>query len=269
MSCRACVTARMAECDLSGEMKKQRCCGCWKQHGGFQVHNAATKKLMLMQAATQMMLFCGPRQEGEPEETFDEQRTRRACLNTIVECGFTRALSIPCGPNSVTDFYMTDYDNLTSHGWTMALAPRRETKEKRICGYAASAIDGRLLLRLAEAGAQLDKLREALAHARRAVELLNTLDKGQGVPLEKQRNEDGTIHHLTLREIGHPARTLIKPAQELVQQLSTLLQEKLLEDKRQKGGGGDDDNEGDGGKTPRSARGVKSKGKPKGGGRKR
>ena len=43
-----------------------------EHYGGFQIHNAATRKLFLMQAATQVMLFFGPRREDEPAETFEE-----------------------------------------------------------------------------------------------------------------------------------------------------------------------------------------------------
>ena len=38
---------------------------------------------MLMQAATQVMLFFGP--QIEPEETFEENMMRRACIEAVVE----------------------------------------------------------------------------------------------------------------------------------------------------------------------------------------
>lgn len=84
MVCRRCVTLHMIRCDLSGDIKRQRCRACWEHYGGYQQHNAATKKLMLMQAAKQVMLFCGPRREDEPEETFEENAVRRACIKTVI-----------------------------------------------------------------------------------------------------------------------------------------------------------------------------------------
>ena len=239
-------------CDLSGELTKQRCIGCWCQHGGFQVHNHATRKLLLMQAATQLMLFCGPRREGEPEESFDQRMARRACLKAVIESGFMRAAATPVGPNHATEFSMLDYDNLTSHGWALWLGPRDTT-----C-YNAASIDGRLLLRLAEAEAQLENLPNALQHARRAAELLSTLDKGQGVTPSREKDDTGAMTHYTLRQLGHPARALLQPAQELVQKLSALQKEKRLTDQGSRGSEG-----GEGTETPRDSEGGGGGGKKK------
>lgn len=94
MTCKKCMVKRMAECDVGDQVDLQRCVGCWKPFGGFAVHNAATKKLMLMQAAKQVMLFCGPRGLDEPQENDQQNRARRACLKTIIEEGFGRALRV-------------------------------------------------------------------------------------------------------------------------------------------------------------------------------
>ena len=106
-----------------------------------------------MQAATQVMLFFGPRREHEPEETFEEVMMRRACIQTVIEVGFMRALSIPIGPNRTVNCWGQDHDNLTSHGWNVYVAPHNDLETT---GYDAAAIEGRLLLRLAEAEAQLE-----------------------------------------------------------------------------------------------------------------
>ena len=195
MTCRECVTERMARCDATSQMGSQRCVACWRPSGGFQVHNLATKKLMLMKAATQLMLFCGPRREEEPEETFAQCVSRRACIKTIMEVGFGRALSIEVGPNHTADFQVTD-PNLEGQGWSMLIAPRKDPEAgySKATGYDPNAINARLLLRMAECEGQLDNLPNAANYARKAVELLSTLAKPtKPRPPPGTKGKDGMI----------------------------------------------------------------------------
>lgn len=204
MACRRCVTNNMLRRDLCNEIKHQRCRACWRNYGGYQVHNAATKKLMLMQAATEVMLFCGPRQDDEPEETFEENAVRRACIKTVVEVGFMRALGIEIGASRTTEFWMRDLEgHLQSEGWKAWGMPQNDREST---GYFSSAIDGRVLLRLAEAEAQLENFEAASTYAKRAGELLSTLDRGRIV--------NGVLKG------GHPARQLIGPAMDIAKRLA-------------------------------------------------
>merc|ERR1712176_248142 len=136
-----------------------------------------------------------------------ENVVRRACIKTLVEVGFMRALSIDIPQNKSTCLWLRDKEgHLQSGGW-MAWGAQHNDKEST--GYASSAIEGRLLLRLAEAEAQLENYEAALAYAKRSAELLGTLDRGRIV--------DGVLTG------SHPARKLITPASQVMNRLAMLV----------------------------------------------
>mmetsp|Transcript_39380 Transcript_39380/g.53451 ORF Transcript_39380/g.53451 Transcript_39380/m.53451 type:complete len:745 (-) Transcript_39380:113-2347(-) len=213
MGCRKCLTHHMVRCDLTDDIKRQRCRNCREHYGGFQIHNAATKKLMLMQAATQVMLFFGPRREGEAEETFEENMMRRACIQTVIEAGFKRALDIELGSNRTVELRGVDQDHLVSKCWTCWGTPFNDTTST---GYESASIQGRLLLRMCEAEAQLDNYETAAAYAERSADLLSTLDRGR-IGTKSQAGQH-----------RHPARQLIIPARQIAKRMGKQADAKRL-----------------------------------------
>lgn len=91
---------------------------------------------------------------------------RRACIQTVIEHGFMRALSIQIGQNRTVNCWGQDNDNLTSHGWNVYVAGHNDVETS---GYDSAAIEGRLLLRLAEAEAQLENFNMAAVYGKYGV----------------------------------------------------------------------------------------------------
>mmetsp|Transcript_60798 Transcript_60798/g.166965 ORF Transcript_60798/g.166965 Transcript_60798/m.166965 type:complete len:165 (-) Transcript_60798:199-693(-) len=154
---------------------------------------------------------------------------RRACIQTVIENGFMRALSIQIGQNRLVNCWGQDRDNLISHGWNVYVAGHNDVETT---GYDSAAIEGRLLLRLAEAEAQLENFNMAAIYAERAAELLSTLDRG--------RPATSTME----KRLGHPARQLIIPARGIAKRMAAMKTTGMIEaegdtskKKKKKGGG--------------------------------
>lgn len=216
MTCRECVTHQMAQCDLASNAKSQRCRECREMHGGYQIHNHATKKLMIMQAATQMLLFFGPRAENEKPETFDEHMLRRRCIQAVVEEGYKKALEINVEFDRSIECRCNDSENLMSKCWTIWAS--KETDHDST-GYAPAAITGRLLLKMCEAEAQLENFTVAAELATRAADILSTLDRGRTNAAGKQIRSIKNPAVLAFNAHTHPARQLIIPARQIAKQM--------------------------------------------------
>eukprot|EP00039_Didymoeca_costata_P004174 m.71805 g.71805 ORF g.71805 m.71805 type:complete len:775 (+) comp12278_c0_seq3:113-2437(+) len=214
MFCPGCICELMAKCDITGEFVKQRCRECGEQFGGWQKHNIATKKLMLLQAATQVLLFFGPRTEGQPEETFDERMMRRALIQAVIDFGLKPAMDIKFGANLVAECWVQGGNDLTSGGWMLYAAVPGDTTT---LGYDYAALHGRLLLRMCEVEAMLENFDAAAAYAARAADLLSTLDRG-------------SVRSVRDKLKRHPARQLIIPARSLAKELRKRQNQSRLHD---------------------------------------
>lgn len=209
MACKKCMSMRMVWCDLGGEAEKQRCTACGELHGGYQIHNEATKKIMLMQAAQQTILFFGPRRPGEPKATFDEDRMRRACIQAVINHGFTPAYKITVGPNKMMELRGNDIHTLALSGaWSNFAVPDYDSEST---GYDQAALQGRLLLKMCEAEAMLENYAVAEKYADKAAEELAKLERG--TPCDKLRRR-------------HPAREFIIPARQIAKKMAANAREK-------------------------------------------
>lgn len=212
MTCRRCITEHMIRCDLSGpqsnnaDIAKQRCNCCTMPYGGFHIHDAGTKKLMLMQAAKQMLFFWLPRKESEPAYTMAENARRFACIKSVITHGLLPALQIKVPKNRATEAHLVvGHGQCSSSCWLCWLDPTGESGN----GYNGTALDGRLFLALCEAEAQLENYEQAEAYARRAVELLSALPRGS-VKRESQ----------PYSKMSHPARQLCIPARQIAKKMA-------------------------------------------------
>jgi hypothetical protein len=226
MACRYCISMRMVWCDLGSEAEKQRCTACGELHGGYQIHNDATKKLMLMQAAQQVILFFGPRRAGEQEATFDEERMRRACIQATIDYGYMPACKIIIGANKMMELRGNDIHTLSLSGAWSNFAVLNHDHEST--GYDHAALHGRLLLKMCEAEAMLQNYDLAERYADKAAEELSKLERGS--PCDKLRRR-------------HPAREFIIPARQVAKKMAANSRAK----KSRSGGGAESSGSGAGG----------------------
>jgi hypothetical protein len=138
---------------------------------------------------------------------------RRACIQAVVEEGFKPALAIELGSNRAVEFRVNALDDMVSGGWRCWCAPSQDGAST---GYDPASIQGRLLLRLCEAEAQLENFDAAATYAERSAELLSTLDRGRVASSSSNRDS---------ARPAHPARQLIIPARQIAKRMRVQAQE--------------------------------------------
>lgn len=204
MTCRPCITNHMMRCDLT-LAQAQRCRDCLSNYGGYHVHDANTKKLMLFQAAKTLLMFWPPRKLSDPILSFNQFTIRMACIKAVVTYGLLPALHLPVQPNRSLEIFSVFTQEGISSGWSTLVDLKGDSGN----GYHPNELDGRIFLTLAEAEAQLENFEQAGLYAHRAAELFAALPSGT-------HNIDDPY---ALR--SHPARQLIIPARHIAKEMVT------------------------------------------------
>lgn len=222
MACRTCLADHMMRSDVQHLVPSQRCPDCLMPYGGFHVHDVNTKKLMLLQAAKEILLHWPERKPGEPPLSFDAVCFRNNCIKAVIDHGLLRALHVTTPHNKASEGFCFVAEGCTASAWSCFMDATGTSGN----GYMPAELDGRVYLALAEAEAQLDSYEQAAAYATRAGELFSALPT-----LSKRSNDISRITDaISIR--AHPARRLSIPAMHIAR----VMKEKALAEKQAKKG---------------------------------